>query len=201
MKAVDVIPDPRQGRPVQLSILQSQPRRRFFVDRFALFYLLALYSTVYWLPPSRARSCRGFDTLTPSTQSVSLAGGSPRTEHTSIRAHEEAMRMRSARLILRRLSTQAPAWNPASYTEFAQERLRPARDLMNRIPQINANMPDIIDAGCGEGGPSKLLLERFPSAKLLCLDSSRALLHVRRTKGLVPCLCPCLSPTFSPKRH
>lgn len=111
------------------------------------------------------------------------------------------MRMRSARLMVRRLSTQAPAWNPASYTEFAQERLRPARDLMNRIPQINANMPDIIDAGCGEGGPSKLLLERFPSAKLLCLDSSRALLHVRRTKGLVPCLCPCLSPTFSPKRH
>ena len=111
------------------------------------------------------------------------------------------MLTRSARLMVRHLKTQAPAWNPASYTEFAQERLRPARDLMNRIPKINANMPDIIDAGCGEGGPSKLLLERFPSAKLLCLDSSRALHDVLRTKGLAPCLCPCLSPTFSPKRH
>ena len=86
----------------------------------------------------------------------------------------------SSRVLRRRLSGRVPEsaslWNPANYSEFAQERLRPARDLLHRVPRISANQPDIIDAGCGEGGPSKLLLERFPAAKLLCLDASEEML-------------------------
>ena len=90
------------------------------------------------------------------------------------------MRSSSMRLLARRMCT---AWGPSSYTEFAQERLRPARDLLNRVPHISASHPDIIDAGCGEGGPSKLLLERFPSGKLLCLDLHVMLLPHARMNG------------------
>jgi trans-aconitate 2-methyltransferase len=75
----------------------------------------------------------------------------------------------------------AGKWNPARYQQFAAERLRPALDLMARLPKLSAAQPAIADVGCGSGGPAKLLLQRFPSAKLLLIDSSPEMLEVARS--------------------
>ena len=77
----------------------------------------------------------------------------------------------------RRLSTAAAVpWDPIRYKDFAADRLRPVRDLLNRVPKISATQPQIVDVGCGAGGSSMLLLEKFPSAKMLCMDSSPEML-------------------------
>lgn len=78
----------------------------------------------------------------------------------------------------RRLSSYAAAapWDPAGYKDFAAERLRPVRDLLNQVPKISATQPHVVDVGCGAGGSSMLLLEKFPSAKMLCMDSSPEML-------------------------
>ena len=67
-------------------------------------------------------------------------------------------------------------WNPARYAQYAVERLRPASDLLARVPKLTASQPLICDVGCGDGGPAKLLLQRFPKARLLCIDSSPEML-------------------------
>ena len=72
------------------------------------------------------------------------------------------------------------AWSPARYALFRSERLRPAADLLARVPKIAASQPQIIDAGSGDGSASKLLLERWPSASLECLDSSEEMLDAAR---------------------
>ena len=68
------------------------------------------------------------------------------------------------------------AWQPQMYSKFRFERLRPPSDLLSRVPKLTASHPHIVDVGCGDGGPSKLLLARFPTANLLCLDSSEEML-------------------------
>ena len=67
-------------------------------------------------------------------------------------------------------------------TPFASERLRPARDLLSRVPQSWAGcvMPSIVDVGCGTGEASRLLLEKYPSSKLLLLDKSEERLSKAR---------------------
>ncbi len=74
-----------------------------------------------------------------------------------------------------------PAWSPARYAAFAAERLRPAADLLARVPALSSSAPRIVDLGCGDGGPSALLLDRFPSAHLHCVDSSPEMLDAART--------------------
>ncbi len=72
----------------------------------------------------------------------------------------------------------SPAWDPAAYTEFIDERLRPARDLIKRIPPI---MPRLIyDLGCGTGWATRLLAERWPDAAVTGLDSSAEMLAAAR---------------------
>lgn len=56
------------------------------------------------------------------------------------------------------------------------ERMRPAQDLLSRVRKITAQQPSILDAGCGNGGSSKLLMDRFPQARMLCLDNSPEML-------------------------
>ena len=71
-------------------------------------------------------------------------------------------------------------WSPTRYTAFAAERLRPAVDLISRIGKLSGSQPTIVDAGCGTGGPAKLLLEKYPHAKLLLVDSSSEMLEAAR---------------------
>ena len=79
------------------------------------------------------------------------------------------------------MAAHAPsAWRPAVYAAFMRERLRPAQDLLSRVQKITAQQPSMIDVGCGSGGSSKLVLNRFPAGRLVCLDNSPEMLSVAK---------------------
>lgn len=65
-------------------------------------------------------------------------------------------------------------WNPNLYLKFDQDRLRPALDLMARIPLDNPK--HIVDLGCGPGNVSALLKDRWPKCHLLGIDQSQEML-------------------------
>lgn len=64
----------------------------------------------------------------------------------------------------------APVWDPAQYTRYAEERSRPFFDLMARV---DAEDPRVVaDLGCGPGGLTATLAERWPHAHIIGIDSS-----------------------------
>ncbi|MCB2103066.1 MAG: methyltransferase domain-containing protein [Rhodobacterales bacterium] len=70
------------------------------------------------------------------------------------------------------------AWNPDQYLRFAAPRLRPAMDLLARIPLAAADT--VYDLGCGTGIVAPALAARFPSARLVGVDSSPEMLDRAR---------------------
>ena len=65
-------------------------------------------------------------------------------------------------------------WNPDQYLMFAQPRLRPAIDLLQRIDL--AAPKTVADLGCGTGAITRLLAERWPAAQVLGVDSAASML-------------------------
>ncbi|KTD14788.1 trans-aconitate methyltransferase [Legionella gratiana] len=71
-------------------------------------------------------------------------------------------------------------WNAKIYSQFLELRTRPACDLLNAIP--TSFQPKIVyDLGCGPGNSSILLKQRWPSAKIVGLDSSADMLNQARS--------------------
>jgi trans-aconitate 2-methyltransferase len=70
------------------------------------------------------------------------------------------------------------AWNPAQYHRFADARLRPAVDLLGRIPLEEPAA--VFDLGCGSGRTSGLLARRWPKAHVTGVDSSARMLASAR---------------------
>lgn len=69
-------------------------------------------------------------------------------------------------------------WDPNQYLKFADHRLRPALDLLARVP---LEAPDsVYDLGCGPGNVTKLLAARWPAARVTGVDSSAAMLDKAR---------------------
>ncbi|MGH7052077.1 MAG: methyltransferase domain-containing protein [Acetobacteraceae bacterium] len=68
----------------------------------------------------------------------------------------------------------ATVWDPAQYLRFGSERLRPALDLLARIPL--ARPTHVVDLGCGAGNVTAILKERWPEAEILGVDGSEAML-------------------------
>ena len=66
------------------------------------------------------------------------------------------------------------AWDPAQYLKFADQRLRPAIDLLNRIDFDDP--ADIIDLGAGAGNVTRMLKERWPGARVTGVDDSQEML-------------------------
>lgn len=70
------------------------------------------------------------------------------------------------------------AWQPSQYLQYAGERLRPAVDLLARVPLDNPRT--IVDLGCGAGNVTKLLGERWPAAHIVGVDNSPEMLAQAR---------------------
>lgn len=70
------------------------------------------------------------------------------------------------------------SWDPTQYLKFAGERLRPAVDLLTRIPMVAPKT--IVDLGCGAGNLSPLIRQRWPQAQLTGVDSSASMLAKAR---------------------
>jgi trans-aconitate 2-methyltransferase len=66
------------------------------------------------------------------------------------------------------------AWDDAQYLKFADERTRPAAELLARVPLATAGR--VTDLGCGPGNSTALLRARFPGATLVGVDSSGEML-------------------------
>jgi trans-aconitate 2-methyltransferase len=73
-------------------------------------------------------------------------------------------------------------WNPDRYLQFSDERLRPAIDLLARIPL--AQPIQVVDLGCGAGNVTRLLASRWPGAQITGLDSSPEMLE--RARAALP---------------
>ena len=61
-------------------------------------------------------------------------------------------------------------WNPQQYLKFSGHRLRPAVDLLMRIPDFPVRC--IADLGAGAGNVTKLIKERWPGAVVIGVEGS-----------------------------
>ena len=70
-------------------------------------------------------------------------------------------------------------WDPDRYLRYADHRMRPGVELIARIPDVEARR--IVDLGCGTGSLTALLAERWPTAEVVGIDSSREMVERART--------------------
>lgn len=64
----------------------------------------------------------------------------------------------------------APVWDPTQYLRFSDDRSRPFFDLLGRVGAVAPT--SVVDLGCGPGTLTATLLERWPGAHVLGVDSS-----------------------------
>jgi len=70
-------------------------------------------------------------------------------------------------------------WDPDQYLQFADDRERPGIELLARVPDIDART--ITDLGCGTGNLTALLSGRWPSARVIGIDSSPEMIDRARS--------------------
>lgn len=70
------------------------------------------------------------------------------------------------------------AWNADQYLKFSDHRLRPALDLLARVPLVAPRTA--VDLGCGAGNVTARIRDRWPSVDLTGLDSSAEMLAQAR---------------------
>ena len=73
-------------------------------------------------------------------------------------------------------------WNPAAYARFGDLRLRPALDLLARVPDLPPGM--VVDLGCGNGAVGQALASRWPDRPRIGADLSPAMLEQAAATGM-----------------
>lgn len=73
-------------------------------------------------------------------------------------------------------------WNVTEYQRFGDERSRPWLDLIARIP--DGPVHRVVDLGCGTGGLTAILSERWPGARVTGVDSSPQMLAGARVHAI-----------------
>jgi trans-aconitate 2-methyltransferase len=71
-------------------------------------------------------------------------------------------------------------WDPGQYLQYEDERGRPFVDLLNRVS--HGSPERIVDLGCGPGNTTVQLLQRWPEATVVGIDSSADM--IERAKHL-----------------
>lgn len=74
----------------------------------------------------------------------------------------------------RRSEAGGTGWDPDQYARFHDHRLRPALELLERVPLKNPSV--VCDLGCGTGNVTRIIAARFPGARVIGLDSSPEML-------------------------
>jgi trans-aconitate 2-methyltransferase len=70
------------------------------------------------------------------------------------------------------------AWDPTQYLRWSDHRVRPAVDLIQRVPLERPG--HIVDLGCGTGNVTALLRRAWPEARVTGVDASAAMLDRAR---------------------
>ncbi len=78
--------------------------------------------------------------------------------------------------------SDAVAWDPGQYLRFADLRLRPALELLARVPLETPGQ--VVDLGCGPGNVTQHLVARWPGAAVTGVDASGDMLGRARAEGL-----------------
>jgi trans-aconitate 2-methyltransferase len=75
--------------------------------------------------------------------------------------------------------TLAVIWDPDQYLRFGAERALPFRHLTAAVDHLEP--ATVVDIGCGPGGLTATLLERWPEARITGIDTSREMVdHAQR---------------------
>jgi trans-aconitate 2-methyltransferase len=75
-----------------------------------------------------------------------------------------------------------PAWDPAIYLRFADERARPFVELLARVRAVRPAV--VVDLGCGEGALTASLARRWPGARITGVDSSPEMLAAAAARAV-----------------
>lgn len=74
------------------------------------------------------------------------------------------------------------AWSATQYSLFEDERTRAVRDLLAAIPTPPRPVRHATDLGCGPGNSTEVLLQRYPDAQVIALDSDPDMIDKARER-------------------